>query len=132
MIKKPGVLAFLVILGISLLIGCSFTSKPSGYGQLEGSWENDERTLGFDSKRLVTISYKTGMKIKAMRGTYTLKDSTISFGIDEYSTSDNEWISTGKTGLKGYTEKMHYSILDDVLTTDIMATGIRYVYRRSK
>ena len=104
------------------LLSCTNKEK------LLGSWQNEQRTLSFNSDSTFTINFNDFDKIKTIRGTYFLQNQIIYLSFKELHNTENNWISIENTDLNGYIESMSFSIFRNTLVTKIMATDTIYEY----
>ncbi len=125
-IKKDNVMKIklAVLFSILMIFLFSCTNKEN----LLGSWQNEQRTLSFNSDSTFTINFNDFDKIKTIRGTYFLQNQIIYLSFKELQNSENNWISIENTDLNGYIESMSFSIFRNTLVTKIMATDTIYEY----
>lgn len=125
-IKKDNVMKikFAVLFSILILFLFSCTNKE----KLLGSWQNEQRTLSFNSDSTFIINFENFHEIKAIRGTYFLQNQIIYLSFEELQNSENNWIGTENTDLNRYVESMSFSIFKNTLVTKIMATDTIYEY----
>ena len=115
---------FAVLFSILILFLFSCTNKE----KLLGSWQNEQRTLSFNSDSTFIINFENFHEIKAIRGTYFLQNQIIYLSFEELQNSENNWIGTENTDLNRYVESMSFSIFKNTLVTKIMATDTIYEY----
>lgn len=115
---------FAVLCSILMIFLFSCTNKE----KLLGSWQNEQRTLSFNSDSTFTISFDDFHEIKTIRGTYFLQNQIIYLSFEELQNSENNWIGIENTDLNGYVESMSFSIFRNTLVTKIMATDTLYEY----
>ena len=117
---------FAVLFSILILFLFSCTNKE----KLLGSWQNEQRTLSFNSDSTFIINFENFHEIKAIRGTYFLQNQIIYLSFEELQNSENNWIGTENTDLNRYVDSMSFSIFKNTLVTKIMATDMLYEYTK--
>lgn len=115
---------FAVLCSMLMIFLFSCTNKE----KLLGSWQNEQRTLSFNSDSTFTISFDDFHEIKTIRGTYSLQNQIIYLSFEELQNSENNWIDIENTDLNGYVESMSFSVFKNTLVTKIMATDTLYEY----
>lgn len=115
---------FAVLCSMLMIFLFSCTNKE----KLLGSWQNEQRTLSFNSDSTFTISFDDFHEIKTIRGTYFFQNQIIYLSFEELQNSENNWIGIENTDLNGYVESMSFAIFRNTLVTKIMATDTLYEY----
>ena len=110
-----------------VILSSLFLSSCKAPVELTGEWENEERILKFDDEHF-EIEFKNPNQIKSFLGKTSRKNNTITLFFENYITSDGVIGYTDETNLAGHKEILEIKRIDNILYTEIIATGKEYKY----